>query len=262
MELQESGIYKITYRGAVYIGQSRNVEKRMTEHLRQLKNGSHYNVHLQNVFNKYGEDDFKIEVIEYCDCGMLDEREQYWIAFYDSFKYGYNQTSGGVGLGYNSKVYKYTYIKNSSKTKKVHRFVNLSTGQYFDSAKDVVNFYNIKSAQHLYKTCKEPGHKFMDCFWCYDYYGLDIEGELIVVEKLYNDYIRRFRNHNIKIINVTTGEIFNSINQAAKYYKIYSSHISNCVNKKQNTTHGYVFMKYDEYKEENNIGTKESSTYL
>lgn len=47
--------------------------------------------------NKYGIDHFHWEMIEECDIDLLGEREQYWIAFYNTYHYGYNATLGGEG---------------------------------------------------------------------------------------------------------------------------------------------------------------------
>jgi hypothetical protein len=46
----------------------------------------------------HGADIFHIEQIEECPNDLLDEREKYWIAFYDSYKNGYNSTPGGTAL--------------------------------------------------------------------------------------------------------------------------------------------------------------------
>ena len=46
----------------------------------------------------HGAGIFHIEQIEECDNELLDEREKYWIAFYDSYKNGYNSTPGGTAL--------------------------------------------------------------------------------------------------------------------------------------------------------------------
>ena len=48
--------------------------------------------------NKYGVENFVVETIEeVADRTMLDERERYWIAYYDTAKNGYNATLGGDG---------------------------------------------------------------------------------------------------------------------------------------------------------------------
>lgn len=47
--------------------------------------------------NKYGIEHFHIEEIEECDDNIVNEREVYWIKFYNSYHNGYNATYGGEG---------------------------------------------------------------------------------------------------------------------------------------------------------------------
>lgn len=97
--VKRSGIYKITntVNGKVYIGQSEWVKKRIGAHKYKLDKGTHNNVHLQRAYDKYGADAFLFEVVEYCDEDSLDEREMFYISYYDSMRNGYNQTLGGGG---------------------------------------------------------------------------------------------------------------------------------------------------------------------
>lgn len=95
---QESGIYKITnlLNGHCYIGQSVNIYRRYHSHHKvEYKNEkvSHYPLYL--AFSKYGLENFKIEVLELCESSLLNEKEKYWISYFDSFKNGYNATEGG-----------------------------------------------------------------------------------------------------------------------------------------------------------------------
>lgn len=101
-----SGIYKIQNKinNKVYIGQSGNIEQRWYVHSRELNKGIHCNRHLQAAWSKYGEDNFKFEIIERCPIDDLDEREIYWINYYDSFNNGYNLSQGGIGC----RGYKHT----------------------------------------------------------------------------------------------------------------------------------------------------------
>ena len=49
-----AGIYKIiATTGHFYIGSSKNVYSRFQEHLRELRNSRHANIHMQRRFNKY-----------------------------------------------------------------------------------------------------------------------------------------------------------------------------------------------------------------
>lgn len=91
------GIYKITNKtnGKVYIGQSIDIKKRWKQHINEAKS-SRQNTYLYNAMRKYGIDNFSFEIIEECDIKSLNEREIYWIKFYNSFEgEGYNMTPGG-----------------------------------------------------------------------------------------------------------------------------------------------------------------------
>ena len=76
-----SGIYQITSKitGKYYVGSAISIKQRWSSHRSMLSKGKHNNKHLQNTFNKYGPDDFRFKVIEYCGNTVLIEREQYWI---------------------------------------------------------------------------------------------------------------------------------------------------------------------------------------
>lgn len=82
-----------------YIGQSANIEKRWHDHLNALNNGNHYNTHLQNAWNKYGEENFTFSIVQECKPEELDELEILYIKQYNSnnSEFGYNHTSGGKG---------------------------------------------------------------------------------------------------------------------------------------------------------------------
>lgn len=93
------GIYKITneINGKCYIGQSIDIDKRWKEHKTVYNHPrcSHY--HIYKAFRKYGIENFSFIVIEECQQSLLNEREKYWIEYYDSFNNGYNMTVGGEG---------------------------------------------------------------------------------------------------------------------------------------------------------------------
>jgi len=89
-------IYKITniINGKIYIGQTQiGIVKRWLKHIETSK---YKNFKISKAIRKYGEDKFKIEVIDYAyTTNELNEKEKYWIEKYDSFKNGYNSTKGG-----------------------------------------------------------------------------------------------------------------------------------------------------------------------
>lgn len=93
------GIYKITnlINGHSYIGQSCNIEKRWERH-RYYTSSSDKNKILYKAFQKYGIENFSFEIIEECLVTELNEREIYWIKYYDTYYNGYNATLGGGGM--------------------------------------------------------------------------------------------------------------------------------------------------------------------
>lgn len=94
------GIYKITnlVNGLVYIGQSINIHKRWANHRSRAFSAKsrEYNIPLYQDFRKYGLENFEFKVIEECLKEELNDKEQYWIEYYDSFFNGYNESVGGA----------------------------------------------------------------------------------------------------------------------------------------------------------------------
>ena len=77
----KSGIYFITNtaNGSGYIGSAYNLHTRWHRHKSSAMRGVHHNIHFQNAWNKYGEDSFKYEIVEYCSIEAIEEREQFWL---------------------------------------------------------------------------------------------------------------------------------------------------------------------------------------
>ncbi len=91
-------IYKITNKvnNKIYIGQTiKTVEKRFQQHKNNSNKPYFSQIVLYKAFNKYGIENFQCEMIEEVSNENLDEREKYWIDYYDSYFNGYNATLGG-----------------------------------------------------------------------------------------------------------------------------------------------------------------------
>ena len=101
-----TGIYLITnlINNKVYVGQSTDIERRWSEHLRSAQpekysirsaRDSKTPIHL--AMQKYGINNFTLQILEQCQRSELDDKEQYWIDYYHSTEkdIGYNITNGG-----------------------------------------------------------------------------------------------------------------------------------------------------------------------
>ena len=124
----KSGIYRITNlipdedtkTCKIYIGSSVNLKSRKCAHFNMLRRNKHANGHLQNAYNKYGEDNFKWEMIELVpkigDMVSLKKdllcREQFYLNLYKSYikEYGYN-------IRYLAENNSGTYISEKAKEK-------------------------------------------------------------------------------------------------------------------------------------------------
>jgi group I intron endonuclease len=89
-------IYRITNNITTksYVGQTiSSLENRWKSHLIQSKR-TNYKFH--NAIRKYGPEAWTLDVLEEInDINILNDREIYWIAYYNTFYDGYNLTSGG-----------------------------------------------------------------------------------------------------------------------------------------------------------------------
>ena len=118
-------IYKITnmINGKMYIGKTSHstIEERMKEHLLDSRRDRCAKRPLYDAFSKYGEENFKIEMIEKVNNDQdACVREMYWIDYYRTyigFKdcKGYNATLGGDSYRlYNYRALADAYLKLNS----------------------------------------------------------------------------------------------------------------------------------------------------
>lgn len=92
-----TGIYKITNinTGECYIGQSADLRNRIRDHVKAGLGIDSSSNKFYTEMKKIGPENFTYEIIEECERSLLNERERYWIEFYESLDFGYN-TSRGV----------------------------------------------------------------------------------------------------------------------------------------------------------------------
>lgn len=205
-------IYKITnnVNKKIYIGQTiRTIEERISEHRR------HKETIMGRAFRKYGFDNFSIEVIDIAESmEELNEKETFYIKKFNSLHpNGYNLCYGGN----NTKGYRH---KEESKLK-----MSLNRGRYFGEDNP---FFNRK---HTIETRNKMKEKFKDN----EFYQKRCE---------HLDKVRSIKTR--KILNVTTGEKFDSIKEACEKYGIKDgTHISRVCRGKRKSCFGFVFKYID-----------------
>lgn len=133
-------IYKITniVNGKVYIGQSQKtfnerydrkgegVERVFLQHKAAKECGRPYNIHLYNSMEKYGINNFTVEIIEQCKTvSKLNTREKYYIKMYNSADpdFGYNVQLGGGSKKYTTKMKKERLKQKREKEINQHSFL-------------------------------------------------------------------------------------------------------------------------------------------
>lgn len=149
--MAKAGIYKIenTENKKVYIGQSKNLSRRLSNHKYELSRNNNQNKHLQNSWNKYGEECFTFEIICECSVEELNEKEDYYISTYDSFNNGFNNCLGGA----NQEI----LLKNGLKLSEyVHTLKKNNKGTCIECGAETENGYARYCLEHKY-FCKKCG---------------------------------------------------------------------------------------------------------
>lgn len=130
------GIYKITNKinGKSYIGQSINIVQRWKQH---RTNAMVRTEALYLAFQKYGIENFSFEVLEECSEEELDQREQYYISFFNSYENGYNMTQGRQNNKefYSSEIFKLWTMEK--------QYLKLAPHQEYQEVLYIVDLINI-----------------------------------------------------------------------------------------------------------------------
>lgn len=151
-------IYKVTnnINGKVYIGQTtRSLRSRWKQHCYAAEDG-HKGSHLslQKDIAKYGPGNFSVKQIDVaCSHKELDEKEKYWIKYYDSRQpRGYNYYSGGNGYVPREETLEKLRGKNHWTTRK--SFSDSTKKRMSDAQKGA------KSNNHRACICVDTGETF------------------------------------------------------------------------------------------------------
>lgn len=219
-------VYKITNKinGKIYIGQTvRSLEKRWSCHC----SASSKCLAISRAIQKYGKDNFSIEVIDTATSkNELNEKEKYWIAYYDSVNCGYNCTYGGDGVVATDEVKRKISLANTGRklSKESRRKLSIKKRDLY---KDKNNHprYGKKLNEEQRKRLSEAHIGFV----------MKEETKRKISEA-----------EGKKVINIDTGKVFNSILEAKKYYRLKGNHIGEVCKGKRKTCGGYHWKYYYE----------------
>lgn len=133
--MKKSGIYQILnlINQKCYIGSSKDISHRWCDHKRQLRSNKHGNKHLQNAWNKDGENMFIFHILEIVDNPtkeILESREDYWIEHFNSIEEGRGYNKQKATRGSFSEKWKNNSKKIIAKTKDKNYFLNRKSLQH------------------------------------------------------------------------------------------------------------------------------------
>ena len=228
-------IYKLTSpNGKIYIGQTINKKQRkyyynsgnFKQHIKLWNNANFYNWNPADTF----------EIIEECYCGenrsKLNEREIYWIEYYNSFKNGLNCNEGGNGnLGC---VFSTESLKKMSESKigvKHTEERNRKKSEYTKGRKHTEDSKKKMSENKIKNMTDKVKNK-------------------IRVGLIGNNNGIGNKGNAKKIICLTNNIIYDSIKKAAVELNLWETGIVGVCQGKSNNTKGYKFKYYDENEKE------------
>ena len=213
-------IYKYTSpSGKCYIGQTINSLK---ERAKSLVNGNGYKkcTVFWKAIQKYGWNNFKVEILEEVDVNLLNEREKYYISLFDSVApKGYNLTSGGE-TGKTKDVYVYS----AQNGKFIEHYPSLTeasmnTGVPIETISSILSTTSSRKQVH----------------------NLVFTDNYIPIYDITN--LSRKNYHKVYVYDKNGNYLNNyeSINSAAKALNITDGSIRKCFNGLSNHVRGYQF---------------------
>ena len=158
---EESGVYVIQclINGKMYIGSSKRLKSRLSNHKKMLEDGNHHCIDLQLDYNKYGKANFNINILEYCNEADARKRELEYIDSLNIKKFGYN------------------------------------TYDFKDSTKKKIDIFYEKCLDFAIN----KGYESDDNIWLFSIFDLSKEIKIPVSKIIHNFGVDSFRCWNIKV---------------------------------------------------------------
>ena len=222
-------IYKITCKvnEKIYIGKSTvPISKRWHRHQRDYQK---LDTHLARAMKIYGIENFYVEEIDHCeeDLNLLNDKERYWISYYDSYHNGYNETEGGDGGNtYGNKTFeemevikekiRQTKLGGKNPQAKAIKCKNMKTKEEltFNSLAECRDYFNQSNHQFISRRILGKVKSLWQSEWAFAY-----------VDQDYPDFTMNIKNSNSVPISVEdliegVGPIeFDSFSAAERYFE-------------------------------------------
>lgn len=230
--------------GCIYIGSSINFHKRRLEHLSDLKGGFHHSPYLQRSYDKHGVDSFEFSILAKGPEIYLKKLEQW---FLDALKPKYNMAKDAIRPSLGRKLTQ----EQKDKISKLHQNNTHTLGR--KSSEET------KKKMSLARTGKSTAGQNNDNKKYYPILQYDREGNLVGEYSCITEAVRitgiprqtisqvcrgkykygygfhwKYKNEpngvGKKIINLETGDIYDSIKECSKILDIHPNSISNSLN--------------------------------
>lgn len=245
-----SGIYCWTNKvnGKIYIGQSRRLNSRKSKFLRfnEYRYGGDF---INNARKKYNDISYwEYEVLEYCSSDELNDKEKYYISFYNSTdkRIGYNLRDGGdVGFYVSDETRQklsvsHKGIKLSDETKRKMSIsrsgennCNYGKPMSDETKQKLSNSLKGKKSWNKGLTMSDETRQKLSV----SHKGIKLSDET-------KNKISKKLSKRVYQIDIDTGEIvreWGNAREAAKYLNCTHSHIISCCNGKLQKFKGYVW---------------------
>lgn len=226
-------IYKITNRlnEKSYIGQTSGAaEKRFARHINDALNNI-LDTHFARAIRKYGVENFKLEVIDTATTQEeLNQKESYWINYYDTIKNGYNEVDPiyrSGGNTYQSKTpeeLKAIREKISAskmgglnpQAKKVKcKNINTDEELHFNSLSEAQAYFCETNHNFITRRCRGTIKCLFRKEWMFAYEDEEYSQDNTIT-------VKHGRAKSIKVLDIESNieNIFESYSAAERYYQV------------------------------------------
>lgn len=232
------GIYKITniINGNFYIGMSNNIHRRKMEHF--TPKNILVSRTISKAIKKYGKENFNFEILEECKIEELCDKEIYYIK---ELKPIYNMNEGGNGnTGH--------HLSKELKTKLSEYGKKQWERKSEEEKKETIRKMKEPYCEGYWKGKKrseETNQKIRETLLGREFPQRSEIAKLKAKEtmrlKKLNGWKKDTTSHKKKVRCIELDIIFDSMQDAAKYFNVHGSCISGCVLGRYKTIKGYRF---------------------